>query len=96
MENNDIQKVEFEELCPVCKEVLKFKITKDDNRNYKAYITKGCNHFAEEFINQSKYRMIVNMLKALYEDVDLLYARMKKKEEIEKMKLLGIDITKYL
>lgn len=96
MEDNTIQKVEFEESCPVCGGVLKFKITKDNNRNYKAYITQGCKHFAEEYINQSKYRMIVNMIKSLYEDVDLLYARMKKKEEIEKLKMMGIDIHKYL
>ena len=96
MDKENNQKVEWEEKCPICKEVLKFKITKDNNRTYRAYVTKGCKHFAEEFIDQCKYRMIVNMLKALYEDVDLLYARIKKKEELTRMKMLGVDITKYI
>lgn len=95
MENN-IQSVEFEELCPVCKEKIKFRITKDNNRNYRSYVIKGCSHFADGFVDQCKYRMIVNMLKQLYEDTDLLYARMKKKEELEKAQMLGIDISKYI
>lgn len=96
MENKEIQSVEWTEKCPCCKKEIKFRITKDNNRNYRAYISQGCKHFADEFVDQSKYRMIVNMYKQLYEDTDLLYARMKKKEEIEKLKMLGIDINKYL
>ena len=93
MENKEIQKVEFEELCPVCKEKIKFKITKND-RNYNAYIVKGCKHFAEgDFIDQSKYRRITIIIKQLIEDIDLLYARMKKREDLEKLKMLGIDIN---
>ena len=95
MENNEIQQVEWTEKCPCCKKEIKFKITKRD-RSYAPYIIQGCKHFAEEYIDQSKYRMIVNMLKELYENPDLLYARMKKKEEIDKLKMLGIDINKYL
>ena len=93
--NDEIQKVEFEEKCPVCGAHLKFKITKRD-RSYNSYIIEGCKHFAQEEILQNKYRMICNMLKELYENPDLLYARYKKREELERMKLLGIDIQKYL
>ena len=94
MENNNIQAVEWTEKCPCCKKEVKFRLTKDDNRNYRSYVIKGCSHFHEEFIDQSKYRMICNMYKQLYEDTDLLYARIKKKQDIEKLKMLGIDVSR--
>lgn len=95
-DNNVIQKVEWEERCPICKEKLSFEISKGDNRTYKSYIRKGCKHFCEGYVDQSKYRQIVHMLREMYENPDLLYATMKKREQLEKARMLGIDISKYI
>lgn len=95
MQEERKDKVEYYEQCPICKEKIKIRITKSD-RNYKAFIIEGCKHIGEGQVNQATYRILVNMLKALYEDTDLIYSTRKKKEELENLKKLGIDITKYL
>ena len=96
MEKDNIQAVEWFEKCPCCKKEIKFKITKDDNRSYRSFIIEGCSHFAVGFIDQCKYRQVVNMLKQLYNEPDLLYATYKKREQIEKARMLGIDVSKFL
>ena len=95
MENKEIQSVEWTEKCPCCKKEITFKITKRD-RSYTSYIVRGCEHFAVGFVDQCKYRQVVNMLKQLYNEPDLVFSTYKKREQIEKARMLGRDISNYI
>ena len=95
MQEERIDKVEYYEQCPICKKNINIRITKR-GRDYNAFILEGCSHVAEGQVDQAKYRILINMIKALYQDTDLIYSTRKKKEELENLKKLGIDITKYL
>ena len=96
MQEERIDKVEYFEQCPVCGAKIKIIITKSGIYFY-SYVEEGCKHIASnEPIDNSKYRLLSNLIKSLYEDVDLKFKQEKTNQTLRKMKELGIDISNYL